>query len=40
MLKSDMLDEEENHQLRGLAGQLNWVCKQTRPASMSASISN
>ena len=26
-----MLDKEENHQLRGLAGQLNWVCNQTPP---------
>ena len=26
-----MINEVENHQLRGLAGQLNWVCNQTRP---------
>ena len=30
-IKSDMLNEEENHRLRGSAGQLNWVCNQTRP---------
>ena len=30
-IKSDMLDEEEYHQLRGLPGQLNWVCNKTRP---------
>ena len=29
--KTDALTEHENHQLRALAGQLNWISNQTRP---------
>ena len=29
--KTDKITEEESHQLRGLAGQFNWVANQTRP---------
>ena len=30
-IKSDMLDEKENHQPKWLLGQFNWVCNQTCP---------
>ena len=29
--KFDKLTDDESHQLRALAGQLNWVANQTRP---------